>query len=799
MDLNARWIWADEDYPNAYCYLRGNVEVAGVAMTATLRITADTSYALWINGRYVGRGPGPYVRETRPVDAYDVTDLLQPGANVICILGHWWGKKSHSRPLGAPGVLAELTWEDADGAAHSFGTGEGWRATLSRAWEREVPQRSGAVAWTEYYDAREEPKGWEAPDFDDTGWDAAAVQEVPERHLFPRRRPLLREGHMGPVGIAGAWWASVESPGPGDDPELTRFLDEEALQPVGDVLREQLEAGLCTPGPLTLDDLPDDRGLAVTLDLGREIVGHLDLDIEAPAGTRIDLAPAELLRDGRPWCFRKGCKYGQRYLAREGRQRWNTFAWHGLRYLHVVIRGCDGPLTIRHLGVRRREADLDWKADLRTADDELQQVWDVTKHTLEVGTQEVHVDCPTREQAAYWGDAAWIGMWTLAMTGDCTHLRHLLLSAEPAQYKDGQLPASIFSSLDQILLDYTLIMPWALREWWWHTADLAVPTRLRSVVEGVLDWYRERMGESGLVEIDAVAMHQRREGTLFIDHPGLGWHNFPHPGLDRRGISAGLNLFMLRALQCHAELAEMLGDGERAAAVAQEAEALAQAIQRTFYDEKRGVYADAQVDGELSEQVSQQINALAVIAGVCPPDRRESVLRAVLSDDPDLCRCSTYFWIYLFEAMAMADMQTEMLEAIRTHWGGMARAGATTWWETFGGDELDSLCHPWSCAPGAVLQQHLLGIRPAAPGFAEVQIAPRPDVVAQVSGTMQTVRGEIAVGWQTGADSCAELTVRLPDGASGRLTAPSGWQFDDGQAEVRLLDGGDLQVRVRPA
>ncbi|MBD3293008.1 MAG: Bacterial alpha-L-rhamnosidase, partial [Armatimonadia bacterium] len=482
MRLAGTWIWADEEYPNAYCHLRRTFEVADAATRATLRISADTSYIVWVNGRYVGRGPGPYVRETRPVDEYDVTHLLQPGANVICVLGHWWGKTSHSRPLGKPGVLAEVAWEDPDGESHTVGTDEKWRVRLSSAWEQDVPQRSGAVAWTEYYDARKEPVGWLAGDFDDSGWASATVQDIPERHLFPRRRPLLAEWCEDPVALTGAWWAGTKSPGSGDDPELTEFLDDEPLEPVEDALRERLEARLTTDGALMLDDLPADRGLAFTLDLGREIVGHLALDIEAPAGMHIDLAPAELLRDGRPWCFRKGCRYGQRYVTREGRQRWHTYYWHGLRYLHVVLRGCEGPVTIHRLGVRRREADLAWRADLTTADADLQQAWDITKHTLRVGTQEVHVDCPTREQAAYWGDAAWIGMWTLGMTGDASHLRHLLLSAEPAQYDSGQLPASIFSSLDQILLDYTLIMPWALRDWWWRTGDLQLPRRLDRVV-----------------------------------------------------------------------------------------------------------------------------------------------------------------------------------------------------------------------------------------------------------------------------------------------------------------------------
>ena len=108
------------------------------------------------------------------------------------------------------------------------------------------------------------------------------------------------------------------------------------------------------------------------------------------------------------------------------------------------------------------------------SDERVQRIWEVGQHTLQVGSQEVHVDCPTREQAAYWGDACWIGMWTGWHTGDFSHLKHLLLSAQPAQYEDGQLPASVFSTQDQILFDYTLIFVWGLAAYVDNTGDIAV-------------------------------------------------------------------------------------------------------------------------------------------------------------------------------------------------------------------------------------------------------------------------------------------------------------------------------------
>ena len=66
----------------------------------------------------------------------------------------------------------------------------------------------------------------------------------------------------------------------------------------------------------------------------------------------------------------------------------------------------------------------------------------------------------------------------------------------------------------------------------------------------------------------------------FIDHPGIGWHNFPHPGIDRDGTSCPLNTFYYGHLRVLSELAE----GEQAEELSDRADALGCAIRQTFYD-----------------------------------------------------------------------------------------------------------------------------------------------------------------------------------------------------------------------
>ena len=56
----------------------------------------------------------------------------------------------------------------------------------------------------------------------------------------------------------------------------------------------------------------------------------------------------------------------------------------------------------------------------------------------------------------------------------------------------------------------------------------------------------------------------------------------------------------------------------------------------------------------------------------------------------------------------------------------------------------------------------MLGIRPAAPGFSQVRIAPQPGPLTRVAGTLPHPAGAISVALNGG-----ELRVKLPPGLSG--------------------------------
>ncbi|MBI3920672.1 MAG: hypothetical protein HY318_04575, partial [Armatimonadetes bacterium] len=208
----------------------------------------------------------------------------------------------------------------------------------------------------------------------------------------------------------------------------------------------------------------------------------------------------------------------------------------------------------------------------------------------------------------------------------------------------------------------------------------------------------------------------------------------------------------------------------------------------------RGVYVDGFHDGHQSGQISQQTNALAVTSGVCPPEREREVLTRILDpNDAKLCRCGTYFWTYLAEALCQAGMHREVWSEVVRLWGDMAERGATTWWETFLGDELDSLCHIWSSVPGYLLLAEVLGVKPARPGFTEITIRPRVDLLSQAEGLVPIRDGEIELEWSRTETECC-LTARNGTDALATIEPPGGWTFAQSHASRIALPAGQLAV-----
>ncbi len=128
---HAKWLLFSGD--KEVRYFRRRFDLAAPVKTATVTLTADNAYELYVNGRKIGADGDWYKAET-----YDVAGVLKPGANVIAV--------RVDNLDGAAGLLCEARIALQNGDAIRLATDKTWRT------------------------AKDPGEGWPAADFDDSKW-----------------------------------------------------------------------------------------------------------------------------------------------------------------------------------------------------------------------------------------------------------------------------------------------------------------------------------------------------------------------------------------------------------------------------------------------------------------------------------------------------------------------------------------------------------------------------------------------------------------------------------------------------
>jgi len=146
-ELNrAHWIWPHKDGLSATgprSYFRRKFVLPAKAVEATIVITADNGYQLYVNNRRIAAELGYDTRYWKSVERFRIEEHLVAGANAIAIEAESLG--------GGAGLVAAVYIRTDDGKEMQFVTDEGWLCIV-------------------------EPKGnWTEPDHDDSLWKPAVV------------------------------------------------------------------------------------------------------------------------------------------------------------------------------------------------------------------------------------------------------------------------------------------------------------------------------------------------------------------------------------------------------------------------------------------------------------------------------------------------------------------------------------------------------------------------------------------------------------------------------------------------
>jgi alpha-L-rhamnosidase len=817
-----------DDGSNRWFLFRRRIDLKAAPDEASLTLTVDGRYQLFVNGRRIGRGPmrcSPLYQRT---DTYDLQPHLRAGANAIGVLVHVYGVDTSWYET----VKGEWQAVFGDGALWCEGrvrcgsqtldvlSDRQWSVLESDAWQREVPRVNWGLGFVEVHDARRMPLGWAEAEFDDSAWDE--VQELvfgggppdamlggfaiePFPCLLPREVPFLLESELRPDRVL---YATAVVPRP-ELPHDERLYEEE-FAPLAEGMVDDAEA-LLSKRDVTTVRTTSERDVAVMLDFGRIHSGHPFLEIEAEGGEVVELAVAEGApgewerQQSTPLRLTRESGHGAnlfRYTARPGVQRFEKFEWSGVRYAQLTVRNAPRGLRIRQLGSTYVRYPAEERGRFESSDPLLDRLWEVGRYTLQLCMHDAWEDCPGREQRQWLGDATVEYLVGQAAFGPSVNAlnRQFLRQAAESQRPDGL--TQMFAPGDHrgnaiLIPDWTLQWILNAEQHLLYSGDVETVEEVFPAVQRALAWFERQIGEHGLV----------------ADLPY--WHFHDWAALGRRGEATTLNAVFVGALRAAATMARALESERAARRYDGLAASVAAALNARHWDAERGVYVDTvdpRADGGtpfLDRRASQHGNAAMILWDIAPRQRWDAIVRAItdptrlkftaappiapsgepFDPDRDVVLANTFFTHFVYRALCRAGRFDLVLALIRERYGRMLERGASTLWESY--DPTASLCHGFSATPVYQLSTEVLGVLPLEPGFRRLRVAPQLGDLESARGVFPSVRGDVYVGWKR-EEGGLRLAVTVPEGAQAEVVAPPGFS-----GEVGVVGAGTHRFVLR--
>ena len=593
--------------------------------------------------------------------------------------------------------------------------------------------------------------GWEKPDFSDRAWQAAEASGSIEGNIeyfqWNGDAGMYRwPGYDGISPFLAHVPASPQEVNYGFQ-GLGRFDNLSVLaqspQPPSNAREFTVHLPSGAPGRIPKEEYP-----YVVLDFGRESDGRLEVISDSPAAMKLDIQYGESLDEA----------YHDPYLGADEL----VVPPHGdafgpkSAFRYALVRFLEGAQPLRFKTIRLDSVyyPVSYRGSFESSDALLNRIWQVGAYTAHLCMQDGIWDAPKRDRGRWMGD--------LDVSGrviDTVFADHLLMQA----------------TLDKLIHDTGHPV---------HDEVNTIPGYSAFWVMGQADYYRH-FGDAAylhsittpLVELLTYMESELDDQDLFASRqkhwPFVDWS----PDLNENTAESrrATTLEFYKAFSEGAYLLREAGDTANAGKFAARAEAIRQAALKSLLDPESHTFGPR-----------WQTNAMAIFSGVADPALAASIWDNVLSH-PRHFQITPYYNFYVITAMAESGHRQEALDWIREYWGGMIKAGATSFWEAWdptwptehfhGSLQADngqgyfvSLSHGWSSGPTAWLTEQVLGIQPTAAGFREVTI--RPDLMGLewARGAEPTPHGLIKVDLRRA--SGLEATLDVPDGVDAQVSVP---------------------------
>jgi alpha-L-rhamnosidase len=445
----------------------------------------------------------------------------------------------------------------------------------------------------------------------------------------------------------------------------------------------------------------------------------------------------------------------------EARRTFRALWWNCGRYLELIVRTGDQPLTLERLDLLETRYPFEREGRLALSEPRFAAADAMMWRSLQMCAHETYMDCPYHEQLQYVGDTRLQVLVTYVSTRDDRLPRKAIAMLQASQLANGLLQSRYPANGGQIIPQFSLYWVGMVHDFARWRGDRAF---VRSMMPGV-----RAVMEAFIAQIDEVGLMRTPEGWDYVDWvPAWQQGSGGQATLDASGLSAFNHLLFIAMAGLAAELELWMDEPALAARLTTVRTRLMEQTRATFWDAGRQLFADTPSRDTFSEHTL----SMACLTGLLTEPER-AALREGLLHAPDLARATVYMQHYLFEAYYALGCADAILARL-DFWYGLTATGLKTTIEQPEPSRSD--CHAWGAHPIYHAYASLLGIRPDGWGARRLRVAPGVTTLASMEGTWPHPAGDVSVHVRN-QDGAAEVTVTAPAGVEWVVVAPGTRQF----------------------
>ncbi len=729
---NARWIGkespaARDTVPHRLSarYLRTEFTAKPEIKRATAYISGLGWYELYLNGARIGDqvlAPSPTdYRKSQHYNAFDVTEALRSGRNAVGVVlgnGRYFAlrqEKPHkNNTFGYPKLLFTLLIEYADGTTQQVSSNEkGWKLT------DDGPIGGNNEYDGEEYDARKEMTGWTEAGFDDSAWSAVQRTAIPVGELHSQMHPLQK---------------------------VMKQIKPRSIRRAGDKW---------------------------ILDMGQNMAGWIRMRVKGERGTQVRLRFAETLLDNDELSTAnlRNAKATDTYTLKgdPAGEEWHpTFTFHGFRFVEVT--GYPGTPTADDFTGEVIYDNLETTGHFACSDTTLTRIVENTWWGIVSNYKGMPVDCPQRNERQPWlGDHVESAVSESFLLDNHTLYAKWTRDICEAQRYDGSIPdvAPAFWNYYSDNMTWPAALPTACELLYERYGDLEPMRRCYPHIKKWLAYMNnEYRLADGTFERDSYG-----DWCMPPEDPAI-IHSKDPDRITTPGVIAS-------ALYCH-----ILDQMIRFAALTGHEEDIPgfEQLHREVRDALNARHLSA--EGYYGNN-TVTANILPLAFGLVPEERVADVRRHVIErlakeNFHTTCGVVGIQWLQReLCRMGRADVAWALATCTTyPSWGYMVSKGATTIWELWNGDTANAAMNSGNhmMLVGDLLTwcfENLAGIKPAAPAYRELTMAPTFEVdgLEWVNADYKSPYGRVASAWKRdGTWITWEVTV--PANTTARLLLP---------------------------